>query len=96
MAWKLRYAGAVSHEMKRFDRSDALFILASLDRFAASYDPSYEAGLMKMGKLKRLRGEWEGFFRLRLRAFRVIYRKFDHDLLILVVRIAHRREAYRI
>jgi mRNA interferase RelE/StbE len=95
MAWSLRFASAVSHELKRLDRSDARFILDTLERFAADFGPAYECELLRVGKVKHLKGEWEGYFRLRLRSFRVIYRKYQENLVILVVRVSHRREAYR-
>lgn len=44
--------------------------------------------------VKRLKGP-EGFLRLRVGDYRVIYTVRDDVLLVLVVRIAHRREVYR-
>jgi mRNA interferase RelE/StbE len=35
-----------------------------------------------------------GFYRLRLRNYRVIYEKIEDRLVIHIVRIAHRREVY--
>ena len=43
---------------------------------------------------KALRGE-PGLLRVRVGDYRVIYTVEDNILLVLVVRIAHRREAYR-
>jgi mRNA interferase RelE/StbE len=37
----------------------------------------------------------EGFFRVRAGDFRVVYAILDDVLLVLVVRIGHRREVYR-
>jgi mRNA interferase RelE/StbE len=50
---------------------------------------------MKSGKVKALSGEWKGFFRLRLRSYRAIYKKYGETVVILVVREAHRGDAYR-
>lgn len=41
-----------------------------------------------------LRG-YRGFFRLRVGDYRIIYQVEDPRLLVLVVRIGHRREVYR-
>lgn len=45
-------------------------------------------------RAKALRGD-PGLLRLRVGDYRVIYTVEDNVLLVLVVRIAHRREAYR-
>lgn len=42
-----------------------------------------------------LKGEHEGYWRWRIGDYRVIARIEDARITILVVRIAHRREAYR-
>jgi len=94
MAWTLRFASGINQDMKRLDRSDARFIIDTLQHFVANY-ATLEPDFMKSGKIKRLKGEWEGFLRLRLRTYRVLYRKYEKTLVVLIVRISHRREAYR-
>ena len=42
-----------------------------------------------------LKGEFEGLRRLRVGHFRVVYEWQRSDLVILVVRIGHRRDVYR-
>lgn len=44
--------------------------------------------------VKKLQGE-EGFYRIRVGDYRVVYSVDDKDLLVLVVRIAPRGEVYR-
>jgi len=44
--------------------------------------------------VKKLKGE-EGFYRSRVGDYRVVYSVHDKELLVLVVRIAPRSEAYR-
>ena len=95
MAWSLRYASGVSRDLKRLDRSDARFVLDSLERFASRFDPAYESRLVKSGHVKRLKGEWKGFSRLKLRTFRVIYKRHEETLVVFVVRASHRTDAYR-
>ena len=47
-------------------------------------------------KGEQLSGEWHGLRRLRVGRYRLIY-AFDGDrLLILIVRVGHRREVYRV
>ncbi len=42
-----------------------------------------------------LSADWKGFRRLRVGPYRVTYAYQGRDLLISVVRVAHRREVYR-
>ena len=44
---------------------------------------------------KPLSGKWKGFRRLRVGRYRVIYAFDGVELLITVLRVAHRRESYR-
>jgi len=47
-------------------------------------------------KIKKLKGKYKDYFRLRVGNYRVIFRVEKKKLIILVVRIAHRKEIYRI
>ena len=44
---------------------------------------------------KALSGRWKGFRRLRIGRYRVIYAFDGAELLISILRVAHRRETYR-
>ena len=44
---------------------------------------------------KPLQGKTENLFRLRVGDYRIVYRVEDLRLVILVIRIGHRREVYR-
>ena len=94
MSWTLVYEPGVAKDLRRLDRLEQRFILESLDRLAAGYSTAFITELIRSGKLKRLHGQWKGFFRLRLRSWRVIYREYRKSLIILVVRIGHWREVY--
>ncbi len=47
-------------------------------------------------KITKLKGKYKDYFRLRVGNYRVIFRVEKKKLVILVVRIAHRKEIYRI
>ena len=44
--------------------------------------------------IKPLKGKYKGKYRLRVGNYRIIYEKFEDELIILIVRIAHRKEVY--
>ena len=45
-------------------------------------------------KIKALQGEYKGLYRLRLRTYRLIYEKQNDKLVILVLRVSHRKDIY--
>jgi len=93
--WQLEFDPGVLKDLKRLARQDQRFIMDSLDKIAFGWSASYARALSETGKLKRLSGEWKGFSRLRLRTYRVILKEQSHRLVIIVVRVGHRREVYR-
>lgn len=44
---------------------------------------------------KKLKGNFRGAFSLRVWPFRIIYIIFKKELLIVIIRIGHRRDVYR-
>ena len=76
------------------DRQTQVFIVKSLDQFIEAYDITYEIEMMRSLKIKKLKGDWDGFYRLRLRNYRIIYEKMDDLLVIHIVRIGHRAKVY--
>ncbi len=92
--YKLEFHPAAKKELDKFDHQARFYIVRSLTLFIESYSTEYERALMRSSKIKKLKGEWEGFYRLRLRNYRVIYEKIDKRLVIHIVRVAHRKEAY--
>lgn len=83
MAFKVFYKASVERDLKRIDRSTTARILAKLERDLSTRP---NAGLP-------LSGEFRGMFRYRVGDYRVIYAKIPEGILIL--RINHRKEAYR-
>jgi mRNA interferase RelE/StbE len=43
---------------------------------------------------KALKGQWKGFHRIRAGYFRIIYQIEDDRLIIMIIRIGDRRDAY--
>lgn len=94
MKWTIEFAKSVKQDFKQINPTDVAMILKSLEQFEQNFDEAFEKEFITSSKIKKLKEEWEGFFRLRLRSYRVIYEKIDNRLIILVVRVAHRQGAY--
>ncbi len=92
--YKLEFHPAAKKELDKLDKQIKIYIVQSLSLFIEAYTPEYELELMHQSKVKKLKGEWKGFYRLRLRNYRVIYEKIDDRLVIHIIRIAHRKEVY--
>lgn len=82
-------------ELKNIDRHNQIFILDSLEDFVENFSFEYEATLISSGKIKKLKGQKETIYRLKLRSYRVIYKKYEDKLIILVVHVTTRESAYK-
>jgi mRNA-degrading endonuclease RelE of RelBE toxin-antitoxin system len=70
-------------ELRSVDRESAMRILIALTRYGESGE----------GDIKALSGEWDGYFRLRVGDFRVIFQITPNAMTI--TRVRHRSEVYR-
>lgn len=84
-----------SKDILSLDKSTRNFILDELESFINNFDEEYEKELIKLTKIKALKGEFKGLYRLRLRTYRVIYEKINKKLVILVLRVSHRKDVYK-
>lgn len=91
----LEYAHASKKELKNIDKHNQVFILDSLEDFIKNFNTQYETSLMQSGKIKKLQGQKEVLYRLKLRSYRVIYKKYEDKLVILVVHVTTREGAYK-
>lgn len=88
MAWTVTFHPDALKELKKLDRDAAARIVDTLEKRVAALDDPRSLGAP-------LKGEHEGYWRWRIGDYRVIARIEDARVLILVVRVAHRREVYR-
>ena len=71
--------------LRRLDPRDRLRLVGAIDRLAENpYPPD----------ARRLQGQRQ-YLRIRVGAYRVLYAVQDEQLLVVVVRLGHRREIYR-
>jgi mRNA interferase RelE/StbE len=47
------------------------------------------------GGMKALKGSWRGFYRVRVGDYRVVYTVEDDRLVVVVVKVADRKDVYR-
>lgn len=88
MTWTIEFAPQVENDLRRLGRPVRQRIAAALrERIAPLADPR-DIGAP-------LVGEWTGYWRYRIGDYRLIARIEDERVVILIVRIAHRRDVYR-
>lgn len=84
MSFSLRIKASAAKELEGVPQSHRLRIVAAIDRLA-----DYPlAG-------STLKGDLRGLRRMRVGDYRILYEVRNNDLVVLVVRIAHRRDAYQ-
>ena len=93
--YSLDFDKKASKDLLSLDKSIRNFILDELEIFINNFDEDYEKELIKIKKIKSLQGEFKGLFRLRLRTYRIIYEKQNEKLIILVLRVSHRKDVYK-
>ncbi len=79
----IEYKASVQKDLRRLDPKQSLRVLAAIERALKFQGRGGEA----------LTGPFAGLFKLRVGDYRIIYARTDQGYLVL--RIAHRREAYR-
>jgi mRNA interferase RelE/StbE len=83
--YKVVYLDQVEEDLKKLDKSTVKKILARIETYLAA-DPK-ELG-------KSLKGGFQGYWRYRWGNYRVIYKISEQEILILILRIGHRKEIY--
>ena len=84
MSFSIQIKESAAKELRRVARPDRARIVGAIDRLAET--PHLGAAL---------KGDLRGLRRVRVGDYRVVYEVRDDELLVLVVRVAHRRDAYR-
>jgi mRNA interferase RelE/StbE len=94
--YTLEFEKPVKKDFKNINISDIRFIKESLYDFVENFSFEFEQELLKTGKIKKLQGMNEEIYRLKLRTYRVIYKKEEEDkLVILVVSAKSRENSYK-
>jgi len=88
LKWTIEFDPAAQRELDRLDKSIARRISKFLDERSSKLDDPRQIG-------ERLTGTLSGFWKYRVGDYRIIC-SFEHDqLIVLVLRIGHRRDVYK-
>lgn len=85
--YQLVFLEKARNDLKKIDRANQKIIKAKLLILARN-----PAALKN--NIKRLSGAEESLYRLRVGSYRVIFKKDEARLIILIVRVGHRQEVY--
>jgi mRNA interferase RelE/StbE len=83
-AYKVFFKRSALKELETIPKKDVKRLLAAIDALSENPRPP---------QAKKLSAEEK--YRLRQGVYRVLYTIEDHKLVVCIVRVAHRREAYR-
>jgi mRNA interferase RelE/StbE len=88
MAWKVEFERDAQRELDKLDKAVSSRILKFLYQRVAKLDDPRQIG-------ERLSGTLSDFWRYRVGDYRIVC-SFEHDrLIVLVLRLGHRREIYK-
>jgi len=83
--YQIEWKQSALHELKRLDRQSMPSIVRAIDSLASNPFPQ---------SVKKLQGS-EHKYRLCVGDYRVIYEVYSQRLIIEVIRVRHRKDAYR-
>jgi mRNA interferase RelE/StbE len=87
--WKIEFLPEAAREVDKLDRQHAKRILKFLnERVSKLHDPRTVGAALKGSR-------FGGYWKYRVGDYRIISKIEEDQLIILVVRVAHRRQAYR-
>lgn len=87
MTWRIELSEDAEAELRKLDKPVRERIGKFIDRLAMSQDPREQG--------KPLQSGWAGCWRYRVGDYRLVCKLRDRELLVLVLKIGHRREVYR-
>jgi mRNA interferase RelE/StbE len=82
--FSVKIKASAAKSLRALPRAERERLAAAIDRLA---DEPYAGSALK--------GEFSGLRRLRVGRYRIVYEVLDRELIVLIVRIGHRREVYR-
>ena len=84
--YKIVFAPRIESQLNSIPKDIRKLVLERVDKLKTNPRPE---------NIEPLRGADKGFFRIRQGDYRIVYSIEDQKLLILVVRVVHRKEVYK-
>ncbi|MDE0250005.1 MAG: type II toxin-antitoxin system RelE/ParE family toxin [Gammaproteobacteria bacterium] len=84
MSYSIRIKASAAKELRRVSKPHRIRIVDAIDRLTET---------PHLGST--LKGDLRGLRRLRVGHYRILYEVQDDTLVVLIIRVAHRRDAYR-
>jgi mRNA interferase RelE/StbE len=84
MSYSIKIKHSAAKALQKLPREEQLRIISAIDQLQTN--PA-AGGVLK--------GEFAGLRRIRIGTYRVVYEAQEQELVILVIRIGHRRDVYR-
>ena len=84
MIFSVQIKGSAAKSLRRVPKEDRIRLIEAIDLLSQSPTSG--------GTLK---GEFSGLRRIRVGSYRIVYEVINRELVILVVRIGHRKNVYR-
>ena len=88
MVWRIEYLRSVRKAVEKLDPAERRRIRTFLERRIATRDDPRDLA-------RPVKGEAEALWRFRVGDYRIISEIRDDTLVVLVIRVGHRREVYR-
>jgi len=88
LAWRIEFTGAAQKQLKKLGHEEAKFILSFLRERIVPLENPRQLG-------KTLKGQFAELWRYRVGNYRLICDVRDEELVVLVVRIGHRKNVYK-
>ena len=85
--YRLQFLGKALDDLKRIDRAYQKIIKAKLLMLA-------ENPLVLKNNITKIKGAESYLYRLRIGGYRIIFKKEEKRLVIIIIRIGHRKEIY--
>lgn len=86
--YKIKFLKEAANELKKIDPIWQYRIKEKISQLANN--PT-----QLKNRIKPLKGKYRKYLRLRIGNYRIIFQRKDKELIILIIRIAHRREVYQ-
>lgn len=83
MIYNIQYDPKALKQLKKLDKSIAILILDGIEEFASN---------PVLTKIKKLKTPFDGAYRLRISDYRIVF--YQEDDLMLISKIAHRKDVY--